>query len=206
MPTKWIDKHSEAHVKSFKITMDKAARIAQRNGEAKVVLSFGSANGGAYFARWLRWQLMQRFGYSQPNNVYLDTVALETMPGTFFKSVDKTMPWVTGIASINEGWKQYYDFAISQCHTMIFVVTEAWSSSPWCQGEFQEYAKVNRTRRMNGQKPIKGMALMVSGSIDAEPSLARHQITDHIVSAGVSDWWQVDGLTLLKIFSMVAGR
>jgi len=37
----------------------RAAAIAAQHGEARVVLSFGARGGGTYFARWLRWQIMQ---------------------------------------------------------------------------------------------------------------------------------------------------
>lgn len=192
---------------AFDLGSARAASIARQFGEAKVVLSFGAAGGGAYFGKWLRHQIMQRFGYTEINNVYLDTVSLAEVPDTTFKKfATATRPWITGVASMNAGWRAYYRNAIAQCHTMIFVVTPAWSSSAWCAGEFQHYEQVNRWRRQTGEKPIHGVALMAGGSIDATPGLDRLQISENIIPAGHEDWWQLDGLGLLRVFSMIGRR
>jgi hypothetical protein len=189
---------------AFDIGASRAAGIARQYGEARVVLSFGAADGGAYFGKWLRHQIMQRFGYTEINNVYLDTVSLAEVPDTSFKKMaDAKKPWITGVASMNGGWRAYYRNAIEQCHTMIFVVTPAWSRSVWCGGEFKHFLQVNRWRLESGQKPIHGIALMAGGTIDSANNLDRLQIEDNAFPIGYENWWQIDGTALLRLFGMI---
>ena len=196
-----------AHGAAFDLGSARAAAIARQFGEAKVVLSFGAANGGAYFGKWLRHQIMQRFGYSEVNNVYLDTVSLAEVPETTFKRfATATRPWITGVASMNGGWRAYYRNAIAQCHTMIFVVTPAWSNSPWCAGELAHFEQVNRWRAQTRAKPIQGIALLAGGTIAVTPNVERMDITTGIIEEGHEDWWQLDGVTLLRLFAMMRNR
>ena len=182
----------------------RAAEIASRYGLARVVLSFGAADGGAYFGKWLRHQIMQRFGYTEVNNVYLDTVSLAEVPDTSFKKfADAKKPWITGVASMNGGWRAYYRNAIAQCHTMIFVVTPAWSRSVWCAGEFKHFIEVNRRRLQDRETPIHGIALMAGGTIDSALNLDRIQIEDNIYATGYENWWQMDGQALLRLFGLI---
>ncbi|MBN3881485.1 MAG: hypothetical protein HWQ44_00460 [Nostoc sp. JL34] len=61
---------------------DTIKQIVSKYGTTHIVLSFGAADGGAMFAQWLQREIMQRKGYTQPNNVYLDTFALDHVPST----------------------------------------------------------------------------------------------------------------------------
>ena len=105
-----------AHLKTSHVDIDwhRAEAIARQHGTSHIVLSFGAAGGGALFARWLRFQLMERLGLKQPNNVYLDTIGLSLVDETKFMVRDGRRPWMTGVASMNGGWRAYYRVAISQ--------------------------------------------------------------------------------------------
>lgn len=61
-------------------------------------------------------------GYTQPNNVYLDTFGLDNVPGTRHE-MKLIRPTAGGLASLNEAWDEYYRYAVSTAHTMIFVAT-----------------------------------------------------------------------------------
>jgi hypothetical protein len=143
--------------------MPRAERIAEKYGTTHVVLSFGGANGGAYFARWLRWQIMQARRYTKPNNVYLDAEALRCVPETAITVMDATRSWLIGVASLNGGWHAYYRHAVAQSHTMIFVGTPDWKSSTWCRGEQRDFELENKARIRRGADPIRGIVLAMDG-------------------------------------------
>src|SRR5687767_4768045 len=105
------------------IALDRARSIAQRYGETRVIVSFGAADGGALFAQWLRVELMRLKRYREPNSVYLDTIALSQVPGTELR-MREIRPTAGGLASMNEGWADYYKYAVATAHTMIFVATK----------------------------------------------------------------------------------
>jgi hypothetical protein len=135
----------------------RVAAIAARYGSTEVVLSFGSADGGAKFAKWLRWNLMRRLGLKQINSVYLDTVALAQVPETQFKEIGVGTPWYNATASMNGGWHGYYRHAVAQARAMIFVGTPAWQTSMWCQGELRDFQNENRDRKRRGAAPVHGV-------------------------------------------------
>lgn len=132
--------------------------LIRKYGRTHVVLSFGAAGGGALFAQWLRLELMKRLGLSQPNNVYLDTVALSSMPGTKLE-MRAFRPTAGGLASMNEGWADYYLAAMAQASAMVFVATPQWFRSPFCGRELNYFIQENQRRKMFGNAPLKGIAL-----------------------------------------------
>lgn len=149
-----------------------ARRNTQIHGRTHVVLSFGAHNGGAYFARWLRWQIMQMRGYRQPNNVYLDTEALKLVPETRIEVKDNSRPWLTGVASMNGGWHDYYRYAMTQAHTMVFAITPEWANSPWCRKEARDFLDETWDRQREGRPPLRGISLLFD---DTLPGVARTQ-------------------------------
>ena len=181
----------------------RAAQIAAQHGEAHVVLSFGARGGGAYFARWLRWQVMQAKGLSKPNNVYLDTVALAEVPATNFAVVDARKPWLTGIASFNGGWRAYYRNAIMQAQVMIFVGTREWSASPWCRGEYDYYSHEVERRARAQAKPLRGIALMMPGCTETFAGMPSLMARQERVDPRYEDYWHIDGQSLLRLLQMI---
>ncbi len=137
---------------------EKSRQLASRQGTTHVVLSFGAANGGAMFAQWLQREIMQRKGYTQPNNIYLDTFGLDHVPGTTFL-MKEIRPTAGGLASLNESWEEYYKHVMSTAHTMIFVATAAWFSSDYCRHELDYFIVENQVRSQEGQPRLSGVAL-----------------------------------------------
>lgn len=140
----------------------------------KVILSFGGADHGAPFVHWLRDAIMKDRGYYGEDEVYVDAVALRKfcpsldergneLPNTSggaqtaIKAVNGGT--YTGLAAKNEDWNKYYKKAMSEAHTMIFVATEAWNNSEWCQLELAQYMQENMNRKNKRRTEIKGIAL-----------------------------------------------
>lgn len=191
-----------AHLKTSHVDIDwhRAEAIARQHGTSQIVLSFGAAGGGALFAKWLRFQLMQRLGLHEPNNVYLDTVGLSHVAETKFMVRDGRRPWLTGVASMNGGWRAYYRVAISQCHTMLFVGTAEFAASPWTKGELEYFEYEKRRRSQGGARPLRGVALLFAGAKPTDfPGMEYIQCERNVVHDDYGDW-TVDGATLLRIF------
>lgn len=146
-----------------------ARQLSLAHGPTRVVLSFGAFNGGAYFARWLRWQIMQRRGWSRINSVYLDTEALKLVPDTKIEVKDNSRPWLTGIASMNGGWHGYYRYAMSEAHTMLFALTREWMASQWCRQEADDFRDENEQRRRAGKAPLRGVSIVFDGEVPPIP-------------------------------------
>lgn len=143
---------------------------AQRNlvkqwGETKVVLSFGARNGGIEFAHFMRARIMEKFGYKEPNDVYLDCVALRQFAppsadvdpmqySTVLEARDNG-----GVAAMNGAWDIFYEYAMGMARVMIFVTTDEWADSYWCQKELAEFGVENGRRRNEKREPLRGIAL-----------------------------------------------
>jgi hypothetical protein len=192
------------------IGLDRARSIAQRYGETRVVLSFGAADGGALFAQWLRVELMKLKGYREPNNVYLDTVALSQVPGTELR-MREIRPTAGGLASMNEGWTDYYRYAVSMAHTMVFVATKAWYRSPYCGNELKWYIAENQERRQGGRRSLRGLALTfpeeggltVFGGMRSIRARKKYAVDDPRkrmkLSGNYRDFWMVDDASLREL-------
>lgn len=172
--------------------IEKAEQLARIHGDTRVVLSFGARNGGAYFASWLRWMIMTRKNWKQANHVYLDTECLKFAGDTKIEVKDAARPWLTGVASMNSGWKEYYRFAVRQARCMIFVATPEWTDSPYCAMEKRYFIYENYHRRRNHKRPLRGIELSMSGHrinlpmakvINAEKvDVETHYTEQHVVS------------------------
>ncbi|MFT5526851.1 MAG: hypothetical protein ACI9HK_004831 [Pirellulaceae bacterium] len=149
--------------------------LEEQRGRTRVVMSFGTREGGAFFAAWLRNEIIRFKGYTDDNSVYLDSVALQNapgirkqvVPGTTVMVVDPSSRWETGVASLNMRWRLYYQNAMSQAHTMIFVGTPAWCASEWCRMELDFFADENRHRNADNKQLLKGIALIFPGCTEA---------------------------------------
>ena len=204
--------------------MNQAEKIrlsASRHDMTHVVLSFGSADGGAMFAQWLQREIVQQKGYTQPNNAYLDTFALDHVPGTRHE-MKLIRPTAGGLASLNEAWDEYYNVAVSTAHTMIFVATTAWYSSDYCRRELEEHFFVeNQNRCQKGQRPLTGVVLTFPESkkyckyYDFEemgmtviPATKSYVVADEkkrlTLSGHYRDFWIVDEETLQKVVKAIS--
>lgn len=144
------------------VLLQRAQALQQQHGVTHVTLSFGARNGGAYFARWLRYQIMQRKNWQQVNSVYLDTECLKMVPGTQTTVVDAARPWLVGVASMNGGWKEYYRHAVATSQCMIFVATPEWSNSPFCNMERRYFIYENARRRRLHLPALHGIELVIN--------------------------------------------
>lgn len=200
---------------------DTIQQIVSKYGTTHIVLSFGAADGGAMFAQWLQREIMQRKGYTQPNNVYLDTFALDHVPGTRHE-MKLIRPTAGGLASLNEAWDEYYNVAVSTAHTMIFVATTAWYSSLHCKHELKEhFLEENQNRCQKGQRPLSGVVLTFPESkkyckyYDFEdigmtviPATKSYVVADEkkrlTLSGHYRDFWIVDEETLQKVVTAIS--
>ena len=194
---------------------DKIQQVVNNYSATEVILSFGSADGGAMFAQWLQREIAQRKGYIELNHVYLDTLALDHVPGTEYvmKEIRAT---AGGLASLNKGWEEYYRYAISIAHTMIFVATKAWFASPYCQHEMSRFIAENQARSQTGRSPLSGIALTFAESeITSEfadmtviPVIKRYVVADEKkrlkLTGHYRDFWIMDEETIQKLVNAIS--
>ncbi|MCC5653244.1 hypothetical protein LC609_26295 [Nostoc sp. XA013] len=198
--------------------MDKKDSIQQsvnKSPMTEVILSFGSADGGAMFAQWLQREIVQRKEYTQLNNVYLDTFALDSVPGTEYV-MKEIRPTAGGLASLNKAWEEHYRYAISLAHTMIFVATKAWFASPYCQDEISCFIAENQARSQTGHFQLSGIVLTFSESeITSEfagmtliSAIKRYVVADEKkrlkLTGHYRDFWVVDEETLQKVVNAIS--
>lgn len=179
-----------------------------------VVVSFGAADGGAMFAQWLHRELVKWKGYTESDNVYLDTFALDRVPNTTYK-MREIRPTAGGLASLNEEWEKYYKQAISTAHTMIFVATAAWFSSSYCRRELDYFITENQFRARGGLHPVFGVALTFPDSemsSDFEKMTVIQTRKSYVVAdkkkrltltGNYRDFWIVDEATLQKVVNAI---
>ncbi len=134
--------------------------IGERWGVAQVVLSFGARNGGAIFAQWLRERIMQRKGYTRRDHVYIDTIALQSVPGTRLEVVNLGRQEAGGVAALNPAWQGDYLDAMREAHTMIFVFTAEWWKSQNCIGELDHWRRESLDRVRSGRPPLRTLGLL----------------------------------------------
>lgn len=192
----------------------KTPQIISKYAKSEVILSFGSSDGGAMFAQWLQREIVQRKGYTEPINVYLDTFALDHVPGTEY-IIKEIRPTAGGLASLNESWNKYYKYAVSVAHTMIFVATKAWFASPYCQDEMSCFIAENQARLQTGHSQLSGIVLTFSESeITSEfagmtliPAIKRYVVADEKkrlkLTGHYRDFWVVDEETLQKVVNAI---
>lgn len=143
--------------------------IGERWGVAHVVLSFGARNGGAMLAQWLRERLMERRGYQRRDNVYIDTIALQGMPGTTLEMKNFGRETAGGVAPINKMWRSEYLHAMHTAHTMIFLFTREWWQSPNCMGELHYWHRENLERVRAGRPPLRTLGVVFPDATSPVP-------------------------------------
>lgn len=197
--------------------MNEESKIQQivNNSTINVILSFGSADGGAMFAQWLQREIMQRKSYTYASSVYLDTFALDCVPGTEYV-MKEIRPTAGGLASLNKAWEEYYRYAISVAHTMIFVATKAWFASSYCQHEMSCFVAENQARSQTGRSPLSGIALTFSESaiipefadIALIPTIKCYVVADEKkklkLTGHYRDFWIVDEATIQKVINAIS--
>lgn len=204
--------------------------LEARYGKPKIVLSFGARDGGALFAQWLREELRRRKGYAAAQNaVYLDTIALQNNVGTklTMRTIVETpmrtsrlwnshsmVPTAGGLASMNQAWRWYYKYAVKNAHTMIFMVTKAWSESSYCRDELDIFKEENERRGKKGRDLLKGICLKFEDGLAlAAPNMqvieARkvYVVSDQNVRNGLTgnyrDLWILNDEAMTKLMASI---
>lgn len=198
--------------------MDKKDNIQQsvnKSPMTEVILSFGSADGGAMFAQWLQREIVQRKEYTQLNNVYLDTFALDSVPGTEYV-MKEIRPTAGGLASLNKAWEEHYRYAISVAHSMIFVATKAWFASPYCQHEMSCFIAENQARSQTRRSQLSGIALTFAereitskfADMTVIPVIKQYVVTDKKkrlkLTGHYRDFWIIDEETIQKVVNAIS--
>ncbi|RCJ24042.1 hypothetical protein A6770_28765 [Nostoc minutum NIES-26] len=194
---------------------DKIQQVVNNYSAIEVILSFGSADGGAMFAQWLQREIAQRKGYTELNHVYLDTFVLDHVPGTEY-IMKEIRPTAGGLASLNKAWEEHYRYAISVAHTMIFVATKAWFASSYCQHEMSCFVAENQARSQTGLSPLSGIVLTFSESeVTPEfadmiliPAIKRYVVADEKkrlkLTGHYRDFWIVEEATIQKLVNAIS--
>jgi hypothetical protein len=119
----------------------------------KVILSFGTRNGGFDLATTLRSKIMAKLGLpdTDKTSVYLDAVSLRGAPGEYVGGHDdQGRPWY-----LNKYWDDYYFGALNQARTMVTLLTKPWLMSHWCWGEFAWIMRLkNDAKRVRDLKVV----------------------------------------------------
>ena len=108
--------------------------MAATEGRTRVLISFGAIKGGFEFTMQLRRDIYRKFGVDPDRNplfCYLDAESLRTDKSTKFRY---DAPSDTTFMK-NGRWAEHYGTAMSQCSTMIVLLTKEWLTSHWCLEE-----------------------------------------------------------------------
>ena len=99
--------------------------------DTKVLLSFGSAEGGMEFVMQLRRDIYDKFGKkldADPYFCYLDAESLRTDRNTTYEY----RPIEDINKMDNSEWRANYERAMKYCKTMVLLITKQWLNSKWC--------------------------------------------------------------------------
>lgn len=116
---------NDAHRKGASTLAGAAAAGARVTGDTRVLLSFGSAQGGFQYTLALRQAIMEAKGWTHPSSVYVDAVSAK----------EHERSRVANDRTLNPVWSALYLSAIRCCKAMVFLVTKPWVDSQWCQQE-----------------------------------------------------------------------
>lgn len=116
---------TEAHLKGARVLAGAAASGSAVTGATRVLLSFGSAQGGFRYTLALREAIMAAKGWQDPSSVYVDAISAKPHDLSVVKE-NRTL---------NPVWSALYLAAIRCCKAMVFIVTKPWLDSPWCRQE-----------------------------------------------------------------------
>ena len=112
--------------------------------DTKILLSFGSREGGFGFAVDLRQGLMSRRGWKEPCAVYLDAVSAADHPMSTTETIH--VEGRTVQAYRNPQWRELYQAAMQHAKAMVFIATPAWARSNFCADEYQWFDKIRGGR------------------------------------------------------------
>jgi len=107
--------------------------------QTKVLMSWGSQDGGFDFAVELREQLMRLRNWRDPCAVYLDAKSAKGFPGEY-SNPDRPGTF------LNTHWREYYQAAMRNAKVMVFIATPAWLASEWCAHEHQWFDAIRDGR------------------------------------------------------------
>ena len=106
--------------------------------DTKVLLSFGGRNNGFEYTDALRKAIMARKGWDNPYSVYLDAESAKGHVASYYSSATND----NGVHMFrNPIWYSLYSAAMSYAKAMVFIVTQAWVASDYCQEEFQWWSE-----------------------------------------------------------------
>ena len=111
----------------------------------KVLISFGSAEGGFEFAMALRQEVYAHFHWeqeSEPGYCYVDAESLRRDGKTTY---DRNETLDTNFMR-NKDWKHHYGSAMKDCSTMIILLTAQWLRSEYCWGELEMLEEIAASR------------------------------------------------------------
>lgn len=115
--------------------------------ETRILISFGARRGGFEFAMALRHEIYAHYGIradGAPYFCYIDAESLRGDPGTSYNR-DDTLD--TNFMR-NPEWESHYELAMTNCGTMIILLTSEWLRSPWCWHELTMLQRIAATRGM----------------------------------------------------------
>lgn len=173
--------------------------VGKLTSSTAVLISFGGAAGGFEFAMQLRSDIMlsnnQTMEHGDQSFVYIDAESLK-------RAKDTTYPfnWQFGMTVMkNPRWKAFYEAAMQQASTMIFLLSKHWLESHWCWGELEWFLTEHSNRAAGNElKPI----FVVFP--DAAPLLEQGSITlrDGSTQSPTTTWTQIrhlDDATIVEI-------
>jgi hypothetical protein len=193
----------------------------------KVIFSFSMAGMGLPFCSWLRDQINKERGYGSVDSVYIDNIAMRELasttltpdnrfntppsPNTLIGAIHQANPDLRQVAvnalqrdpfiaytgAKNPDWKKFFLQAMSEAHTMVFCLTEAWFDSRWCLEEWSQFVRESKGRPSNHL--LKGVALAFPDSYKTSHGLADTTTAEGLKSAMSANADNVAVLALTKV-------
>jgi hypothetical protein len=195
----------------------RAEMLWKINGVPKIMISFGARGGGAEFALWLRERLLEKKRL-RGTEVYIDTIGM-LLEGFGETNLVQRGTETAGIfAAYNDAWKGYYEYAMYQAQTTIFIVTQEWYASPNCREEHTWYVKLNdyvpnsmkgislvmEDDALSSDTPDPVVALPRTLQMSAKrqwavkDAMKRRQLTGNLKNV-----WTIDDEKLNQLFAMI---
>ena len=147
----------------------------------KVLLSFGSRNGGFDFSVKLREELMRIRGWGDPCSVYLDAISAATHPDSTTEAIQ--VNGVTVQAYRNPKWQELYRAAMINARAMIFIATPEWARSNFCAEEYQWFDEIRAGRHDKQITMVKHLPIVV---VAYEQALSMLGKSDRMIAQGAA--------------------
>ena len=149
--------------------------------DTKILLSFGSRQGGFDFACNLRKELMEFRGWKDPCSVYLDAISAATHPDSTTEEVEVNGNKVQ--AYRNPKWQELYQAAMMNADAMVFIVTPEWARSNYCEEEHQWFDVIRAGKHDKRMSMTKRLPIIVIVDEDALSLLGK---SDRIIAQGAA--------------------